>query len=213
MLKQALALLLMLGGVISFTEVRAREPNLQIPKPLQEQRTLDLNGKFGLGFVQVPLNITGLSLNFGMNSNLFSEVIIGGSFRTPSEGKPDVKLAAALGLHLQLFQTKTQVALTIGTRLHVNLGEECKTEATICATHQTSTPLVAHYLVDLPIRIYWFPTPHISLHTELGLSVRWGRGGASSNGTMIDGYSVELFNNQERIGSIGFTFWFPNSLE
>lgn len=199
----------MVAHICSTERAAARAPDIKLPKPRQEQRALDLKGKMGIGWARAPLDVSGLSLNIGAGSNLFLEAIIGGNMRTPTGESPEAKLATALGVHLQLFQTQTQAALTIGARFHLRLNEDCVANDQLCASRQLTTALNAHYLVDVPIRIYWFPVPHISLHTELGVSVRWGTGGASSRGYLIDGYSVHAFDDLERVGSLGFTFWFP----
>lgn len=198
-------------SLVFITDIaEAREPKIEFPKSQRAQRALDLDGKFGIGFVQAPLEVRGISLNMGINSNLFIEAIFGGNLRSPEDQTTETTLATALGLHLQLFQIPTEVALTVGARFHANLSEDCIADDKLCARRQVTVAPDVHYLVDIPIRLYWFPRPYLSLHTELGMSVRWGKGGASSRGVLVDGYSVSLFDDLDRIGSIGFTIWFPN---
>lgn len=192
-----------LGG-----QAYAQEPELNLPPTHKPQRALDLREKTGVGFVEAPLNIRGLALSFGINSNIFFESIIGGDWRAPDGRSPETQLGVALGLHLQLLQARDQIALTIGSRFHAHLSEPCTTETQLCAERKVTSTLGVQYLVDIPIRVYWFPHPNLSLHTEFGVSLRWGSSGASSDGISVDGYSVYLFNEASRMGNIGMTFWF-----
>ena len=184
------------------------EPQLELPPSHKPQRALDLNDKMGISFVEAPLNIRGLALNVGVNSNVFFESIIGGDIRHPTDRFAETRLGVALGLHLQLLQTRDQAALTIGSRFHAYLSEPCSADVQLCAQRTVRSTLSVQYLVDLPLRIYYFFHPNLSIHAEMGISFRWGSSGASSDGISVDGYSVDLFNSADRTGRLGMTFWF-----
>ena len=188
--------------------VHAQEPNLKLPPSHKPQRTLDLTDKMGVAFIEAPLNVRGLALNIGINSNIFFESIVGGDIRQPTGRSPETQLGVALGLHLQLLQAQDHATLTIGSRFHTYLSEQCTTDIQLCAERKVTSTLSVQYLVDLPIRIYWFPHPNLSLHAEMGVSFRWGNSGASSDGISVDGYSVDIFNEADRTGRFGMTFWF-----
>jgi len=162
----------------------------------------------GVSFVEAPLNVQGLALNFGINSNIFFESIIGGDWRYPTGQSAESQFGVGLGIHLQLLQARDDAMLTLGSRFHAYLSEPCTTDRQLCAERKVSSTLNTQYLIDLPIRIYWFPHPNLSLHTEIGVTFRWGETGASSDGISVDGYSLDIFNEEDRIGRFGMTFWF-----
>ena len=68
--------------------------------------------------------------------------------------------------------------------------------------------------VDVPMRIYWFPTRHVSIHTEFGLAFGMGADDAVifnfSEGDIRlapQGLAIVAFRNSSPFSLVGMTYW------
>ena len=114
----------------------------------------------------------------------------------------------SLGAHLQLIQARDDAMLTLGARFRVIYSELCEVEVSLCADRSAISPLIPQYAVELPLRVYWFPNRYLSIHSELGMSISWGDGGASEGKTALSGAQVVLFSQSSISSQLGMTLWF-----
>ena len=183
-------------------------PQMEPPKDELPLRSLDLSGKLAVGFAEAVGDVRGLSVSLGITSSSFAEIIVGGSWRQPDTRQLESVFGIALGAHIELLQAKDEVVLTLGGRFQLYFSEICQAEAQQCAERNIVSSPTPQYALDLPLRIYWFPHTNFSIHTELGISFTWGEGGASENGYYVNGYQVKMFEERQRLGSLGLTIWF-----
>ena len=182
-------------------------PDVSQPPP---SRSLDLKDRWGLAFVSAPLDVRGLAINRGITSHIFIETILGGSWNRTSADHSEFTFGSALGIHAKLLQSASEhaygrAAFTVGARAHLYFSNICEPNTPCDPT--VSHDLTERVLLDLPLRIYWFPIPNFSIHSELNLSLYW-RSTSTSSDALGEAYRFELFEHIGRLGKIGMTFWF-----
>ena len=199
--------LLFKGYPIASAEEEMSDPQLSPPDQAQPSRSLDLHGKFGIGFVELADSAGGLALSKGLTTSSFVELIVGGSWRRPEDRTAEQTLGFGIGAHLQLLQAKDVAALTVGGRFQLYLSELCETDSILCAKRGVVSELTPQYTAEIPLRIYWFANQHISVHAELGISFSWGSAGANENSHLVDGVQLSIFEGHSRFGNLGLTLW------
>ncbi len=171
----------------------------------------DIDGRKGIGYAAAIGGPSGLSLNLGIG-NFIIEGIAGASRYTDGDSTVDpiTFVDAAVGAHLRFLRAQN-VALTIGARFNIGTGSVADTDASNSGGRIPVTQIGA----DVPLRIYWFPDRHISIHTEFGLSVLMGPADAvlyqdarsNEPGLTPEGLVVHVFRDDAPIGQLGLTFW------
>jgi len=175
----------------------------------------DLDGQKGIGYAHAIGGPNGLSFNYGIGT-LNLETIFGMSrFSTDSEADdPHLVIATSAGLHFQLLSSENG-ALCVGARFNlatgstqVGLGENG------LSSGLTETRDVTQVGFDVPFRVYWFPTRHISIHTEFGLAFIMGSEDAllmpAQDGDASlapEGLAIIAFRHSAPLGQLGLTFW------
>lgn len=186
----------------------AQEPSIAPPLKKKPQRKLDLNKKLAIGILSLPEDRSALALNLGLSSNSFLEMAFGGDWRQPTSRASEIQLDLALGAHLQLIQAGDVASLTLGTRMQLSYSELCRAESNLCAERSVVSNPSPQYRLIIPLRIYYFPAPYLSIHSEIGMEVTWGEAGASESGFYLSGQSVSFFNQSRGYGRLGLSLWF-----
>jgi len=184
------------------------------PKPVSEApdegraQPLNLDGVGGLGFVQTLSGVEGLSLYRGLTPLLFSELTLGGSVIQREGRDSEYLFGGALALHFQLYQAGRRAALSVGARYQLSAGTLCLGELDPCQAGAISPSDVFEQSLDLPLRVWWFISPYLSLHSEFGLSLQLGSGSDPVTGDAPrDGYQLDAFRNRAPFGRLGLTIW------
>lgn len=160
-----------------------------------------LDGRYGVGYAQAIGGPAGLAINLGLG-NFIIETLLGFEYETfgDSGRASAVGLQAGAGGHFQLLRAQ-RASLTAGARLNLLTG---RTDA---ASGQGTTD-VFQWGVDLPVRVYWFPDEHLSVHTEFGLSIQVGsEDGVLTDGLTPSGLKLDGFGGTSLFGGLGLTFW------
>ncbi|MEE2787318.1 MAG: hypothetical protein VX589_08270, partial [Myxococcota bacterium] len=125
--------------------------------------------------------------------------------------EPDalVYFAASFGGHFQILSAE-HAALTVGTRFNLGTGSVRPADKVGTTQYQDAT----QFGVDLPLRVYWFPDPNISIHTEFGAAFLLGSQdglifGAEDGDAALapEGLAIILFRHSAPVGQLGLTFW------
>ncbi len=167
---------------------------------------VDLDGRKGIGYSQALGGPSGFAFDFAA-SWLIIEGLVGldyTSFPKQGETEPDpvINFAAGIGAHLQALRAP-KAALTVGGRVNIGTGQVTAGEGADAEQKD-----VTQLGIDVPVRVYWFPNKHISLHAEMGVSFLIGPedgvlfGG--DEGLVADGFQVRVFDG---ISALGLTFW------
>ncbi|MBV69782.1 MAG: hypothetical protein CMH52_00405 [Myxococcales bacterium] len=179
--------------------------------PMAAQGT-GIDRKVGVGYAHGIGGPMGLSMNYGLGS-LAIEAIVGMSRFSYADEliEPRISFATGLGGHFHLLSSR-QGALSIGARFNLATGSVSSTDNS--GTLSASTREVTQVGFDLPMRVYWFPTHNISIHTEFGIAVFMG----ADDATLIDakdgatelmpgGLAIVAFRHSTPIGQLGLTYW------
>ena len=165
----------------------------------------DIERRKGLGYAQGVGGVSGLALNYGLGS-LGLEAIVGMSRFSYADGGPEPRLTfgTALGAHFHLLSSQN-AALTVGGRINLATGT---------ANANGTAVEVTQIGFDLPLRVYWFPTRHISIHSEFGLAVMMGSEDAllisaqDGDSTLeAGGLAIIAFRQSAPMGQLGLTYW------
>ena len=203
-----------LVGAFSFIGIKyssmtfAQEPTIAPPLQKKPQRTLDLNKKLALGILNLPKDRSALAFNLGLSSNSFLEIAFGGDWRQPTSRASEIQLDLALGAHLQLIQAGDIASFTLGTRVQLSYSEICRAEDNLCAERSVVSNPTPQYRFVIPFRIYYFPAPYLSLHSEIGVEATWGEAGASESGLYLSGQTISVFSQSHGYGRLGLSLWF-----
>ncbi|MEE2756453.1 MAG: hypothetical protein VYA30_07315 [Myxococcota bacterium] len=171
-----------------------------------------IDRKTGVGYAHGIGGPMGLSLNYGLGS-LAIEAIVGMSRFSYSDEliEPRIAFATGLGGHFHLLSSR-QGALSIGARFNLATGSVSSGDNS--STLSASTREVTQVGFDVPLRVYWFPTRNISIHTEFGVAVFMGADDATlidaKDGTtelMPGGLAIVAFRHSTPIGQLGLTYW------
>lgn len=194
--------------LITSSSIFAQEPSIQPPSQVRPQRALDLSKKFGVSILTIANEQSALGINWGLTSNSFLEIAMSSDWRQPSSREAESQFYLSAGGHLQLIQARDIAALTLGGRLQLSYSELCYSDTNLCADRSIVTTPTPQYKLDIPLRIYWFPNPYISIHSEIGIDITWGESGASEGEAYLSGYRVSVFNRIGEYGKLGLTLWF-----
>ena len=174
----------------------------------------DIDGGKSLGFAQAIGGPNGIAMGLAVGDFHF-ETLLGGSYFSGNSSASATFISAGLATHYHLLRAK-RAALSVGTRLNLGTGSSVKTSQTEGGLQtEILTSDIVQWGVDLPLRVYWFPTDSISIHTEFGIAVLFGTEGeqlfgeTSKNGFSLEpnGVVVRFFEVDQAVGRIGLTFW------
>ena len=175
--------------------------------------TADIDQKKGVGFAQAIGGPTGLAINYGVGS-LGLEAIIGMSRFSYLDDTPEPRVifASGLGAHFHLLNSRNG-ALSVGARFNIATGS-ARASTQTAAGSLPDVNEVTQVGLDVPLRVYWFPTRHISIHTEFGVAILMG----SDDGLLFsardvdselapEGLAVIAFRHSTPLGQLGLTYW------
>ncbi len=175
----------------------------------------DIDRRKGLGFASAIGGPAGLAFSYGVG-NLTLETIVGMSRSAYPDDEPEpvTFFAGGLGVHFFLLSAQN-AAMTIGARGNLGTGTAGVEIRDASGVRQkTEQKEVTQFGFDLPLRVYWFPTRHISIHTEFGVAVYLGAPDAlifrAEDGDVSlvpDGMAIVAFRNTSPFGLLGLTYW------
>ena len=170
---------------------------------------LELDGRKGVGYAQAIGGPAGLAFDYVV-SMVMVEGIFGLSYTAfPHDGvgeepEPDIRFTGALGAHVLALTAEDLAAVTVGGRINVLTGED---------RSEREPREVRQFGIDVPVRIYWFPSRAISVHAEMGIAFLIGPedgvlfGAKGGSGLVRDGLQVNVFDGGGPFGTLGLTFW------
>ena len=165
---------------------------------------VDVNGKKGIGYAAAIGGPAGLSFNYGVG-NLMIEGILGVQYKSFKDDEPEAQTSIDLGIgaHFQVLRAES-AAFTAGARVNIGTGKGS------VPNDKGELEDITQFGIDIPTRVYWFPTKNISLHTEFGISLLFGPEKGTLFGDVApEGMNVHLFdgNGAGPFGHMGMTFW------
>jgi hypothetical protein len=175
----------------------------------------DIDRRKGLGFASAIGGPAGLAFSYGIG-NLTLETIVGMSRSAYPDDEPEpvTFFAGGVGVHFFLLSAQN-AAMTIGARGNLGTGTASVEIRDASGVRQkTEQKEVTQFGFDVPLRVYWFPTRHISIHTEFGIAVYLGATDAlifrAEDGDVSlapDGLAIVAFRNSSPFGLLGLTYW------
>ncbi len=172
--------------------------------PVGAASAADVEDRRAIGYARAIGGPGGLSFQYGAG-NLIVESILGlkvKSFSDDSDkGPPRTFIDFAVAGHFQMLLAQSS-SLTVGGRVNLGLGKTDAKEPTD----------VIQWGADIPIRVYWWPTKHIAIHSEFGISILFGpeEGVLYGSGEVDEkGKTVRIFNGfgDTSFGHLGLSFW------
>ncbi len=166
----------------------------------------EVDGKKGVGYARSIGGTSGLAFNYGLTAHLLAEGLLGIRYVAyeSEEVDPEFWLDLGVGAHFQILQAE-QAAFSAGGRVNVMTGP--------AGEDSDGAPVdVTQFGVDIPLRVWWWPGEHISLHVETGIAFMFGPddGVVTSDGRLVPkGMVIAIFDNfgTDLFGHIGLTFW------
>lgn len=167
---------------------------------------VDIDGKKGIGYAQAIGGPAGLAFNFG-TGNLNIEGILGVDMYMPDAGDGSQTIALGVGAHFHALRAEN-ASMTVGGRVNIGIGKN----PTVNPDGAPDQESITQFGIDIPVRVYWFPDKHVSLHAEMGISVImtpekgavWpGPSGAKGMDVVIGGSQA----GTGAFGNMGLTFW------
>lgn len=175
----------------------------------------DIDRRKGLGVASAIGGPAGLSFSFGVG-NLCIESIAGLSRSAFPDDQPEpvTVFAGGVGVHFFLLSAQN-AALTLGARFNLGTGTASVQVSDGSNAHQqVEQKEITQFGFDVPLRIYWFPTRHVSIHTEFGVAVFMGpeealifRAEDGDINLVPEGLTIIAFRNTSPFGQLGFTYW------
>ncbi len=175
----------------------------------------EFDGRKGVGFASAIGGPSGLAIGYGVG-NLFLEGIVGVSrYESGADSDaPSTLVGLGLASHFQVLRSR-HAALSVGARFNLGAGSAETTSMDGSAIGQGESQEITQVGFDIPLRIYWFPDRHISIHTELGLAiliapsdgVLFGSNDANGRSLERDGVALHAFRGSDPAGKLGLTFW------
>ena len=167
---------------------------------------VDLDGRKGVGYPRAPGGPSGFAFDYAISWRNV-EGVVGLAYTSyPKVGAPErdpvTNFAAGLGAHYQALRAP-KATLTVGGRVNLGTGK-----ARSGGADAGEAKDVTQLGVDVPVRVYWFPDKHISVHAEMGVSFLIGPEDGvlfgAHDGLEADGFQVRVFDG---ISALGLTFW------
>ena len=130
----------------------------------------DIDQSKSIGYAESIGGPKGIAVGIGLG-DLHVEGIVGATYYSGSSVAQATFLAAGIGAHYHLLRAQS-AAFSVGTRFNIGSGSatESSTNAQGLQTQVRSTDIV-QWGVDVPFRVYWFPTKSVSIHTEFGIKI------------------------------------------
>ena len=174
----------------------------------------DIDRSKSIGYAESIGGPKGIALGIGLG-DIHLEGIFGASYYSGSSVAQATFLATGLGAHYHLLRAQS-AAFSLGARFNIGSGSatESSTNAQGLQTQVRSTDIV-QWGVDIPFRVYWFPTKSVSIHTEFGIAIQLGPeqgtifANESRNGFSLQSNEVlvRVFEGENTFGNLGLTFW------
>ena len=174
----------------------------------------DIDRGKSIGYAQAIGGPQGLAIGLGLG-DLHVEGIVGGTYFSGNSATQATFIGVAMGGHYHLLRARS-AALAVGARVNLGTGSSVSvTESSLGLESQVRSKDIIQWGVDLPFRIYWFPTPSISLHTEFGIAVLLSpEEGQVFENESRNGFSLQpgeilirFFEGENAFGRFGLTFW------
>lgn len=167
---------------------------------------IEIDGMKGIGYAQAIGGPAGLAFNYG-TGNLNIEAILGAQILMPKEGDGSTPLGLGIGAHFHALRSE-HASMSVGGRLNIGMS---KNPATVGKGGDQES--ITQFGIDIPVRVYWFPDKHVSLHAEMGISVviepekgtALGASGAGAEGKAITIGGIP--GGGGAFGNMGLTFW------
>jgi hypothetical protein len=163
---------------------------------------VQLGGRTGLGYASAIGGPNGIAVVHG-TSTFIIEGLFGLQYQAFDEADRDdaAFLDFGVGGHFQLLSSEA-ASVTVGLRFNLLTGRiEDDSQGFI------QTQDLVQWGVDVPLRVYWFPDPHISIHSEFGLAFLVGPDdGVLTEGLTPRGLRINVFDGGPFAG-LGLTFW------
>ncbi len=113
-----------------------------------------------------------------------------------------------MGAHFQVVRAADVGLLSVGLRYNLVRGDVCLGERDPCQAGAVAPTVVTEHIIDLPVRVWWFINPYLSLHAELGLTLQLGAGLDPVVGEAPrEGYQLDIFQGRPALGALGLTLW------
>ena len=181
-----------------------------VAPPVDWPRTeaLTFQERLGVGFQETLGGVEGLALTKGLSRQLAVELTAGARL-TQRTGRPrELLLGGAVGAHLQVIRAADVGLLSVGLRYNLVRGDVCLGERDPCQAGAVAPTAVTEHIIDLPVRVWWFINPYLSLHAELGLTLQLGAGLDPVVGEAPrEGYQLDIFQGRPALGALGLTLW------
>jgi hypothetical protein len=178
--------------------------------PVSWPRTeaLTFHERLGVGFQETLGGVEGLTLTRGLSRQLAVELTAGARL-TQRTGRPrELLLGGAVGAHFQVIRAADVGLLSVGLRYNLVRGDVCLGERDPCQAGAVAPTAITEHIFDLPVRVWWFINPYLSLHAELGLTLQLGAGLDPVVGEAPrDGYQLDIFQGRPALGALGLTLW------
>lgn len=166
---------------------------------------VDINGKKGLGYAQAIGGAKGLAFDYG-TGNLIIEAIIGLKNLSPDQGDGGLTLGLGAGAHYGVLRAD-EAMVTAGARVNIGMTKEPR-----IGTDQES---ITQFNIDVPLRVWYFPSKHFSVHMEWGITILMNpeKGQLWGADSGPKGMDIVVFGDPEDgaaaspFGNVGFTFW------
>jgi len=175
----------------------------------------EIDRRKGIGLAHAIGGPVGLSFNYGLGS-LGLEAIVGLSRFSYVDDEPEPKtfFGGGVGAHFHLLSSE-HAALTLGGRFNLATGTaNVGIRDAAGLSQSTETREVTQFGFDIPLRVYWFPTRHISIHTEFGIAILMGAEDAvlfsarDGDGALApEGLAIIAFRHATPLGQLGLTYW------
>jgi hypothetical protein len=145
----------------------------------------------------VPLSSPGMSAVYQATDRVAAQVILSWLRATTTDGGGVRSTTSALGFAMRGFYA-LELARAVDVSGFAGLGIG-RTSAGV----EAGTDVV----FEAGARPEWFVTSHLSLHTQIGLTIALLSATSPANAG-AGGSATNLLGNADLVGNIGFTFWF-----
>ena len=170
--------------------------------------TLNSSSQIGIGFMETLGGIEGLAISKGLTQYAYIEAIAGGSLIADSNQELKNALAGGIGIHYQWIQALDVACLSVGIRYQHIIGKLCKSDDSLCQSGSKPPTEFTEQIIDFPLRIMYFLSPVLSVHSEFGVTLQIGTGDPPYFGQAPrNGYQLDLFRGRLPFGKVGITLW------
>jgi len=200
-----------LAGALALAALAAAAPPPPPAAPAPRwarTQALTFKERLGVGFQQTLGGVEGLALTRGLSRQLAVELTAGARLTQRTGRVQELLFGGAVGVHFQLLHAADVGLLSVGARYNHVRGDVCLPRGDACQAGAVAPTSVTQHMVDVPMRVWWFINPYLSLHAELGLTLQLGAGRDPVVGEAPrDGYQLDVFQGRPALGALGLTLW------